>query len=810
MRRVCLVIVLSLLVLTLPLTATTKTTTTTAQAFVARNYSQLPLAFEQNQGQAPTSAGFLARGAGYVIALTQDGSAEMLLRSKDGRAQAIHVHLLNAATQKGAGADQLETRVNYLHGNDASKWVTNIPTYEKVRFAGVYPATDLIYYGNQGKLEYDFVVAPGGKPEAIAFRVRGAKVKLLANGDLALATPQGEVVWHKPVVYQESAGKKQLIASRYAIAGDRVSFRVGRYDRARALVIDPAIAYSTFFGGDGQDIGMAIAVNSAGNAYIAGETRSTNLPTSAGAYDSTCGTDGICNNFDGALSDAFVAKLNPTGTALVFATYFGGSDFDDAAGVAFDGSGNVYVAGETLSKDFPGTVIGPARQSDAEFAYVAKLNSTGSALVYAAQFGGADNHNGTGATGVKVDSSGHAFVTGVTEATDFPVTAGAFQTTFGGAPVGTGGDAFVAELNAAGNAFLWASYLGGNMRDSAQDLAIDGSGNVYVTGWTSSQNFPTTTGAYQTTNHSTPPSGFDPTTPFVTKINAGGASLGYSTYLGGSLFDEGHAIAVANGNAYVTGIAQSSNFPTTSGAISRTLHGIADAFVTKLNTTGSGLVYSTYLGGSDAERGGGIAVNSSGVAYVTGVTYSSDFPTNSFAFQQVFGGTEDVFVTQLNTTGTGFAYSSYLGGSDYEEDQNLPKIALNGSNGFVTGATQSSDFPTTPGAFQKTLASPGQFDAFVTRIIPVCALNQTVPSVTICKPATGATVHSPVEIMAGTWDSRKVRLVQVYVDGKKVYEAKLASLDVKLAMSVGTHRVTVQAFDTANTVFKSTVNITVN
>src|SRR5947209_16402947 len=225
MRRVCLVTASLLLLLSLQLTATTSATPSASAT--AAQLAKLPLAFEQNQGQAPASAGFLARGVGYTIALSANGSAELLLRSQDGRAQAIHVDLLNAVTQNGTGTDQLETRVNYLHGNDASKWVTNISTYEKVRFAGVYPATDLVYYGNQGKLEYDFVVAPGGAPQAIAFRVHGAKVKLLADGDLALVTPQGEVVWHKPVVYQETAGKKQAVASRYEIEGDRVSFHVG-------------------------------------------------------------------------------------------------------------------------------------------------------------------------------------------------------------------------------------------------------------------------------------------------------------------------------------------------------------------------------------------------------------------------------------------------------------------------------------------------------------------------------------------------------------------------------------------------------
>src|SRR4051812_48203046 len=294
MRRSVISVIIFVFALTLSLTATTSAASATANASLRK----LPLAFEVNQGQAAANAGFAARGQGYVISLREDGSgADLLLRGADGRAQTVHVDLLNAAARSGAGTDQLETRVNYLHGNDASKWVTNIPTYEKVRFAGVYPATDLVYYGNQGKLEYDFVVAPGGSPQAIAFRVRGAKGKLLANGNLALVTPQGQVVWHKPVVYQGTAGKKQLVASRYEVAGDRVSFHVGRYDRRRALVIDPAIAYSTFFGGNGQDVGTAIAVNSAGNAYIGGNTRATHFPTTPRAPDPTRGTHGGRHKF---------------------------------------------------------------------------------------------------------------------------------------------------------------------------------------------------------------------------------------------------------------------------------------------------------------------------------------------------------------------------------------------------------------------------------------------------------------------------------------------------------------------------------
>ena len=786
--------------------ATGEATSPDTRTHVTASLAQLPLAFEPNRGQAPEGAEFLARGAGYTIVLRASG-ADLLLRARD-RAEVIHLNLTNGSETHAAPSAPLETKVNYLRGNDPKKWMTGLPTYERVAFPGVYPGTDLVYYGNQGKLEYDFNVEPGGDPARIGFDIAGVdRVRLLPNGDLALTAKAGDVVWHKPVVYQVVAGKKVPVKAGYRVDGKRVSFRVGRYDKSRELVIDPALAYSTFYGGSGEDGANAIAVNSSGQAYIAGFTKSTNLPTSSSAYDRTCGSDGTCNNFDGALADAFVAKLNSTGTALIYATYLGGSDYDTASGVAFDSSGNAYVAGETLSKDFPATTIGPARQNDAGFAFVVKLNSTGQAIVYGAQFGGANN-DGSAATGVKVDASGNAFVTGITQASDFPVTAGAFQTTYGGAPSGTGGDAFVGELNAAGTAFVWASYLGGNMRDAAEDLAIDGSGNVYVTGWTSSANFPTTSGAYRTTIPSNPPSGFDPTSAFVTKVNAGGASLAYSTYLGGTTFvDTAYGIAVANGNAYVTGEANSSDFPTTSGAISRTLRGGSDAFVTKLNTTGSALVYSTLLGGASREVGGGIAVNSSGIAYVTGDTWSSDFPVNSYGFQQVYGGNEDVFVTQLNATGTGFAFSSFLGGSNFEEDQDRPRIALLGSNAFVAGSTASTDFPITPGAKQKTLAGPP--DAFVARIVPLCATNTTNLTVTICKPGANSTVHSPVEIMAGTWDSRKVRLIQVFVDGSKKYEAKLAIIDIHLSMPAGTHRITVQATDTANTVFKKTVYVTV-
>ena len=779
------------------------------QPAVAADLAKLPLAFESNRGQAPADADFLARGAGYTILLRATG-ADLVLRARD-RAEVIHLNLLNGSETHAAPSAPLATKVNYLRGNDPKRWVTNLPTYEQVRFAGVYPATNLVYYGNQGKLEYDFNVAPGGDPGRIGFDVSGVDhVRLLANGDLSLEAKGGSVVWHKPVAYQLADGKRVPVAAHYRVAGKRVSFRVGPYDRDRVLVIDPALAYSTFFGGSADDTAMAVAVDTAGSAYVAGMTKSTNMPTTPGAFDTTCGSDGNCNNFDGALADGFVFKLDSTGTRLVYATYVGGNDFDEITSIAVDKNGNAYLGGETFSNDFFADFHLGAGQASRSYgvAFVLELRADGAGPIYGTTIGGANGSNGQAVTGIKVDGSGNAYITGITDASDFPTTAGAFQTTYGGAPSGTGGDAFVGELKSDGSALVWSSYLGGNMRDSAEDLALDSTGNVYVTGWTSSANFPVTAGAFQATLPSNPPSGFDPTSAFVTKVSAGGASLAYSTYLGGTKFvDEAYGIAVANGNAYVTGTAQSSNFPTTTGAIKRTLQGLSDSFVTKLNTTGTALVYSTLLGGTSDERGSGIAVNSSGIAYATGVTYSSDFPVNSNGFQQVYGGNEDVYVTQLNASGTGFAFSSFLGGSNFEEDQDRPRITLLGSSAFVVGSTASSDFPITPDAPQKTLA--GSTDAFAARVVPLCAVNQTNLTVTLCKPAAGATVTSPVEIMAGTWDSRKVKVIQVFVDGTKKYQAPLASLDIRLPMTTGSHRVTVQAIDTANAVFKASHTITV-
>ena len=780
---------------------------------VAQQYKNLPLSFEANRGQASSTTQFLARGKGYTIEL-QPGVTKLSLGAAGGKgASQFKIELANGRAVKAEGTEALAGTVNYLRG-DASKWVTGIPTFARVQYAGVYPKTDLVYYGRNGQLEYDFIAHAGADPAAIAMNISGAKnVRVLRNGDLVLDSDGNSVVWHKPVAYQETKGRRIPIRARYELKGKQVRFRIGSYDHRRDLVIDPALAYSTFIGGSGGDNVHGIAVAN-GNAYIVGDTLSTDYPTTSGAYDRTCGTDGKCNvGSENIYRDLFVTKLNSTGTALVYSTYLGGSDYEGADGIAVDASGNAVVVGETFSKDFATTKLGNADSggNNIDAAFAAQLNSPGTGLIYAVRFGGAACENGAGATGVKIDTGGNAIVTGVTDCSDFSTTSGSFQPNYAGADPGTGGDAFIAKINPSGSAFVWASYLGGTQRDLPYDIALDSSNNVYVTGYTSSLDFPVSSTAFQKTMPSNPGSSFTPTSGFVTKVNASGSAIVYSTYLGGSFLDVPHAIAVVGDNAIVAGLAQSTNFPTTSGVVQRSLRGIADAFVTRFNSTGSGLVYSTLLGGSADDQATGVAVNSSGNAYVIGTTYSGDFPTTVYGFQrvQLASGGEDDFVTELTPDGKALAYSSYLGGSSYEEDQSFARITLDSSrNAYAAGSTMSTDFPTTPGAYRTT--NKGTFDAWVAKISSLCGLGTTNPSVTICKPTANATVSSPVEIQAGTFDLTPVWVIQVYVDGKKMYEAHLSALDIKLPMTAGTHRLTIQAQDTKSVVFKKTVYITVH
>jgi len=700
------------------------------QARLAGSYGKIPLSFEANQGQTDARVKFLARGPGYTMFLTGDGVAlelqdsgpriqdsgsrakpfealGALQRTTDegrrttdhGRRTTNHVlrlKLLNANQHATvAGASELPGKSNYFIGNDPKKWRTNVPTYARVKYEGVYPGVDLVFYGNQRQLEHDFVVAPGADPGRISLRLEGSKKPSVdAEGNLAIGVEGGEVRFERPLIYQEGNGTRREIPGGYVLKGAReVAFKVEAYDPTKPLVIDPVLAYSTYLGGSTslRDNGNAIAVDSSGNAYVTGVTSSSNFPTTAGAFQiSLAGT-----------GNAFVTKLNPGGSALVYSTYLGGTSVDEGYGIAVDSSGNAYVTGQTNSSNFP-TTAGAFQTtlvalSGSYNAFVTKLNPSGSALVYSTYLGGSSYDKGLG---IAVDSSGNAYMTGSTVSTNFPTTAGAFETS-----LAQGENAFVTKLNPSGSALVYSTYLGGSREDWGTGIAVDSSGHAYVTGLAHSSNFPTTAGAFQASLAG----GFN---AFITKLNPGGSALVYSTYLGGSGDDIGDGIAVdSSGNAYVAGYATSTNFPTTAGAFQTTLAGSSNAFVSKLNPGGSALVYSTYLGGTGGESGDGIALDSSGNAYVTGWTESTNFPTTAGAFQTTLAGSSNAFVTTLNPGGSALVYSTYLGGSSNDVPSGIAVDAL--GNACVTGRTNSSNFPTTAGAFQTSLA--GTLNAFVAK-----------------------------------------------------------------------------------------------
>ncbi len=718
---------------------------TVAQARDA--YGQLPLSFEANHGQAGETVNFLARGAGYTLALSPKEAVFALVhhsdeRSRSGESSTSRRDDSGAAIRGERGADtsnaprsepptvlrmrlvgvsggrrveglnELEGKVNYLIGNDPAQWRTNIPTFGRVRYAEVYPGIDVVYYGNQKQLEYDFVVAPGRDARAVKLRFEGtSKVEVDAAGDLLLTLGESVIRQPKPVVYQEVDGERLTVNGGYTIERDgQVGFAVGEYDAGRPLVIDPVLIYSTYLGGSGDDEGNDIAVDSAGNAYICGITNSTNFPT-ANAIQGTFNPP-----IDPTLvsRDGFVTKLNAAGTALVYSTYLGGNRDDRCNKIAVDASGNAYVAGETGSLNFPtANAFQSTHGGGLSDGYIAKLNAAGTAFVYSTYLGG-DVFDAAHA--LTIDSNGNVYITGRTTSANFP-TVNPIQSAYSGGP---GADAFVTKINAAGSALVYSTYLGGNAGNGGGftagfSIAVDSTGSAYVTGQTRATNFPTAN-AIQATFGGGSPDG----DAFVTKLNAAGTALVYSTYLGGSDNDIGFEIALdSSNNAYVTGVARSGNFPT-ANALQSALSGTSDAFVTKLNSAGTAFVYSTYLGGAADDSGNGITVDSSGNAYVTGGTSSTNFPLLN-PTQGTSGGGIDAFVTRLNTAGSALVFSTYLGGSGTDAALDIALDSVGSM--YLTGRTSSTNLPVL-NPVQSTNGG-GATDVFISK------LSETPPSPTI-------------------------------------------------------------------------------
>ncbi len=700
----------------------------TGNPSAAELLGRLPIAFERNVGQADSRVQFLSRAPSAVVSL---GSREMwiTLANPTNRAQALapragsnphssprsvphsialQVNFLGAPSQPQLeGLDPLPTKTNYYMGRDPSLWHTNIANYASVRYHEVYPGIDLLFHGKRGHLEYDFVVAPGADPGVIQMEIRGARRVRLSAGAVLLETSASRLRFERPLLYQERNGKREYVGGEFVLLGaNRVGFRVGRYDRSRPLIIDPVLSYGTFLSGSNSTRPAGIAVNSAGEIYVAGSTFATDFPTASAAQGQ-----------NGGYEDAFVAKISSTGTTLVFSTYLGGNNFDDARGIALDPLGNAYLLGVANSSNFPTTpgsfrTSCPANFPSCSAPFVAKFGPTGM-LDYSTLLS-----PGANAKAIAVDSQGSTYVTGGIGSNTLDVV-NAFQSQYQGISSTSTGNAFVQKLDPTGSTLIYSTYLapvGGP--SSVQEtmglgIAVDASGSAHVTGRSTSTNFPT--------------KNISPTLNsghgiFLVKFKPDGSDLVYSASIAGSGRDEADGIALdGTGNAYLTGLTSSTDFPVTPGAFLATCTPIGTGFCSassqifalEVSADGSSLLYSTLLGSGFV---GGIAVDSSGRAYITGTTAQPMFPVVNpiqANLQVAENSNTDAFVMALDSSGFPF-FSTFLGGAG-TIDNGTGIAADAAGNIFVTGITSGAsnlfpvlDFP---------LLNPGQ------TLIPCCGVD---------------------------------------------------------------------------------------
>jgi Beta-propeller repeat len=742
---------------------------------VSQSYGTLPIYFEPNLGQTDSQVKFIARGSGVTTLLTATEAvfslpiADFRLpsgkqsikpvgygdpagwdqrsldlspwnsfgRSDSGfgptsqtpqsaianRQSAIRMKLIGANPKAQIeGLDRLPGISNYFIGNDPKKWRTNIPHYAKVRYLDVYPGIDLVYYGNPQQVEYDFVVQPGANPSSIRLAFEGTEaIQMNRDGDLILKIAGASVRQVRPRIYQEIEGQKQNIPGSYVLnESGTVSFALGSYDLAKAIVIDPVLLYSTYLGGIGADAGYAIAVDNQGYAYLTGYAASRNFPLKnpyQGPVDTICTDPFVGTQYP--CSDVFISKLSPEGTELIYSTYLGGVGEEFGAGLALDASGNVVITGGTSSTNFPTTpgalTLPPStgiscRRGTITDAFVTRLNAAGNALLYSTYLGGACADSGSS---IALDSSGNATIVGTTTSTNFPTTPGAYSTTHRGFGMQ---DGFVARLNSSGSALVYSTFVNEFLPSS---VALDSAGNAFVAG-TTSGGIPTTAGAFQSSHRGDRDA-------FILKLNPSGSSFVYSTYLGGSGRDDATAIALdAGGNAYITGFTFSTNFPLRNSTVPIGAYG---GFVTKLNATATDVFYSTIIPGASARA---IAVDPAGNAYITG------FAGSQAGFQVLYPLQPDAdppfsaaFLTKLAPSGSEWLVSTFLGG---RQGTLATAIALDSQNNvFLTGSTSALDFPTVNavqpayGGFDASKPPLSHSDVFVSKIS--LDTNSYVPAV---------------------------------------------------------------------------------
>lgn len=763
---------------------------------IARNYAKLPLSFESNRGQAAQDVDFVAHGQGFTMSL----SAGQAWFSIPDASAALRLSIIGAARVPAEASDLNPGHVNYIRGTDERQWLRNIPTYGRVSYSSVLPGVDLHFYGNQQQLEYDFVFAPYAAPGSLRLKVEGAeKVSLAEDGSLMVRVGGHDFRWGAPSSYQVVDGVRRRVKSSYILrASNEFAFEVGVYDGTRPLVIDPVLGYSTYLGGHGQDTVSDIALDSQGHAFVTGQAGSVSFPTTPGSYRPTSpnGDEGFVSklSIDGSRllystflqaaepqgiavdsagnayltgwvsrdfpfptknayrstpdggTDAFLMKLNSSGSDLVYSTYFGGSGDDSGTKIAvFDST--PYILGSTWSSNLPLQSAMQTSSSGLPDAFVTRFSADGQSLTFSTYLGGSEAEF---PADIAVDADGTAYVTGETNSVDFPSTEHIGS-------VDADGMAFVTKISSSDNREYSTTINGTAGAQShwfdPKGIAVDGSGIAYLAG-NGGPGFPTTTGALNTTTQC---SAADGCAIRVVKLKAAGDSLIYSAAFGGSTQDLASDISVDSaGHAFVTGWTSSNNFPRVGALQSQLNRGTSpgcrdpdgsillcnDAFVSELNIAGSALLFSTYLGGSDRDWGGAL-IWWNGRLFVTGSTHSADFPSTANALQPTLSGSVDAWITRID-----------LGASS-------------------------------------------------------CA-PQSTPGVKICSPTNGSTVPAgKVRIQAVTTSSSPVTSTKFYIDGTAKFSTSSASVDFSTTLTVkGQRRLSVKSWTSSGTVLSKTIYFT--
>ncbi len=664
---------------------------TPTRAAAAASLASLPLRFEENRGQVSSPARYLARARGFTLFVAP---AEAVIATRDGGVLRMRVE--GAVPVEPRASERLPGITNYFLGNDPARWLRDVPGFGVVEQKGVLPGVDLVFRGSPTVPEYDLRFAPGTEPALAVLSFEGAeRLSADGEGDLVVSLRGGEVRHGRPRAWQDLPGGRLEVPARFAVLGDRrAGFTLGEYDRTRPLLIDPTLTYSTYFGGGSLDLPAAVVLDASGNVCFTGDTFSTDFPLASAYQSSIYCTPG-----------PFLTKVDSSGTSLVFSTYFGGtscpSSYDSSRGLAIDGSGRIVVGGRAATSNFP--VLNPLQSFSGHpnsNAFVSVFSADGRFLLFSTTLGGSTLDWGNA---VAVGTDGSIFVCGETDG--FPVTAGAWDTTLGGAR-----DGFAAKVNSAWSAVSWATYLGGSTNyDVPRGIAVDSQGGVLVAGYTASSNFPLQT-PFQ--------SGFASSECFLLRLATDGDALSFSTFVGGSADEEIHCMALdSQGGVLVGGLTYSSDFPVENPA-QGSLSGYFDGFAARVLPDLSGLDWSTYLGGPSSDGVDGIAAGSTGTTWVTGFTDSTTFPLSDDALQEFYGGgSGEGFVARIASGGGSFLYSSYCGGSGGDWGS---AIAV-GSNGavWVVGGTWSTNFAVTGGAYQSTKRSnDGSSDAFLQKITP--------------------------------------------------------------------------------------------